>query len=152
VARLLTRRSFARRSLAAFGAVAAAGLGAAQGAPARRARGDLSAERERTYGALVGAVALAQGARADSAHLKRVAGGFRAWYRASLPHVRASVDATLDDLERRAGGRFAAMSRQRRAELLRKLGAPATAAHAVSLASPPFAPYDDGLPLFGGMV
>ena len=134
-------------------ATVAGGLVGAPAGGSRRARNDLSERRESTYGALVGAVALAQGARADSKYLERVSTEFRAWYRASLPHIRASVDATLDALDRRAGGRFARMSRDRRAKLLRAMSARGTAAHAVALANRPFASYDeDGIRCSPGVV
>ena len=53
----------------------------------------MSLARERTYRALVAATA-----GADAAYVDRTTTAFRAWYRSSLPHVRASVDATLDSL------------------------------------------------------
>jgi hypothetical protein len=124
-------------------AVAAGGLAGAPAAGARRARNDLSPRRERTYSALVGSVAVAQGARANPDYLERVSTDFRAWYRSAMPHVRASVNATLDALDERANGRFPQMSRARRANLLRTMSARATAAQAIALASPPFASYDD---------
>jgi hypothetical protein len=139
VASPLSRRSFLKRSGLLAGAAWLGGLGAAGPAAARRGRADLSFARERTYAALVGAVAAAQGARAGPRHVTRVTGGFRSWYRASLPHVRAGVDAVLDDLERQAGGRFARMDRSRRVRLLQTTPARATVAQAVALAGPPHA-------------
>ena len=67
---------------------------------------------------------------ADAAHVDRTTADFRAWYRASMPHVRASVDATLDSLARGGVGRLRGA---RRAELLRT----PPSAHAVALARLP---------------
>jgi hypothetical protein len=65
-------------------------------AQGRRAREDLSPARERTYRALVAAVSGTGASYAD-----QTTAGFRAWYRSSLPHVRRSVNATLDAVGRR---------------------------------------------------
>ena len=62
---------------------------------------------------------------------------FQNWYGSSLPHVRAAVDATLDDLEGCASGGFSRLDPRRRAELLRTTAARGTVAQAVALAGPP---------------
>jgi hypothetical protein len=124
---LFTRRAFVKRSALLAGATAGSGLLAGP-AHARRARNDLSVPRERTYRALVAAVAAGT---ADAAYVDRTTAEFRRWYRSSLPHVRASVDATIDSLRQRRG----------RVELS-ELPAP-TAARAVALARLPLTPADD---------
>ena len=142
----MSRRSFLQRTGALIGAGALAGLGVAESAEGRRPARDLSARRARTYTALVGTVALAQGRRADASYAERACAEFRAWYRGALPHIRASVDATLDSLDRRVAGGFAHLGHDRRKRALRSTGAPAITAQAVALASPPFCSYeDDGL-------
>jgi hypothetical protein len=133
---LVSRRSFVKRSAAVVGATAGGGLLAGQ-AQARRARNDLSPRRERSYRALVAAVA---GAGADAAYVDHMTAEFRAWYRSSMPHVRASVDATIDSLDRRGFGR---LRRRHRLEMLRTPAASATAAQAVALARLPLAATGD---------
>jgi hypothetical protein len=128
-----------KRTALLAGATAGSGL-LAPAAHARRARNDLSVGRERTYRALVAAVA---GAAAGPAYLDRMAAGFRAWYRSSLPHVRASVDATIDSLDRRSAGGFHRLRRRGRVELLKAPASSATAAQAVALARIPLTSRDD---------
>lgn len=134
----ISRRSFLKRSGLVAGVSLAGAFGGGPATPARRSHDDLSAGRERTYAALVGAVAAAQGARASPRHIRRASDNFRSWYRASLPHVRAGIDAILDDLEAQPGG-FARLDRDHRVRVLQTSRARSTVAHAVVLASPPLA-------------
>jgi len=117
---LLSRRSFLERTALLAGAVAGAGV-LADGAHARRRSNDLSHAREQTYRALVAATAVGA---ADAAYVDRATERFRAWYRASMPHVRAGVDATIDSVRRPRG---------------RLDGSPATMAHAFAMARLPLA-------------
>jgi len=97
-------------------------------------------------------VAAAPVKRTSPRHIRRASDNFRSWYRASLPHVRAGIDAILDDLEAQPGG-FARLDPDHRVRVLQTSRARSTVAHAVVLASPPLAfDADDAMRASGAAV
>lgn len=117
----LTRRSLLRRGSAVAGTAALAPM-AAVIAPAAGQPADsgFSARRQRTYLALVTAVAAAGGTHVAASRADDAVRDFAAWYEQQDDADRASVDYTLDTLEASPPNRaFSELDRPARVGLLR---------------------------------
>lgn len=114
----------------------------------------LNPARRRTFTALVGTVAAANGPHPDGAYLRAAAGGFDAWYAGAPPETRDLVERTLDGVESAGRGGFSRMTPGGRLALLRgwrysrRSDRRGLAYDAVVLASSPFgpSPYGDATP------
>jgi hypothetical protein len=114
-----TRRSLLQRGGAVAGAAAVAPLVVA--APALGGTG-LSAERQRTYVALVAAAGSAPDSKVATGWADEAAREFAAWYATQPDDIRHSVDTTLDGLEAAPGKRaFSSLDRRSRYRVLRSL-------------------------------
>jgi hypothetical protein len=119
------------------------------------APGGLTPERRRTFAALVGTVAEADGAGADGPFLRSAGSSFDAWYSSAPVETRVLVERTLDGVESHARPGFSRMSRRRQMATLRRLRHARRQEErglgydAVVLASSPFgpSPYSDAGPV-----